>query len=214
MTEITPPEPVGMRGDPDVLGLVPPQSPTVVFWTQMRKSPLAIAGGIVLSIFYALALFAPFVAPYPQEEMDRAKYFHPPHSLHWVRADGSFSLRPYVRDMRVADMGSFTYEEDRARELPVRFFVRGAPYELMGLVPSSVHFFGVEAPGRIFLLGSDSFGRDVLSRLLYGAQISLTVGLVGIAISFTLGRRCQWLVLGLPSPDPWTDVTARVAVRE
>ncbi len=58
--------------------MVAPQSPAVVFWTQMRKSPLAIAGGVVLAIFYLLALFAPFVAPYPQEEMDRAKYFHPP----------------------------------------------------------------------------------------------------------------------------------------
>ena len=55
-----------------------------MFWTQMRKSPLAIAGGVVLAIFYLLALFAPFVAPYPQEEMDRAKYFHPPQALHWV----------------------------------------------------------------------------------------------------------------------------------
>ncbi|HET9467576.1 MAG TPA: ABC transporter permease, partial [Vicinamibacterales bacterium] len=146
-----------------------------------------IAGGLVLLIFYLLALFAPFVAPYPQEEMDRAKYFHPPQTLHWIRADGSFSLRPYVRDMRVTDMSSFEYEEDPSRELPVRFFVRGYPYDLMGVLPSNIHLFGVDAPGRIFLFGSDSFGRDVLSRLLYGAQISLTVGLVGIAISFTLG---------------------------
>ena len=57
--------------------------------------------------------------------------------LHWVRADGRFSLRPYVRDMRVTDMSSFTYEEDAARELPVKFFVRGYPYELMGFLPSS-----------------------------------------------------------------------------
>jgi peptide/nickel transport system permease protein len=184
MTEIVPP---GMQADSDVLELAAPQSPAVVFWTQMRKSPLAIAGGIVLAMFYLLALFAPFVAPYPQEEMDRAKYFHPPQALHWIRADGSFSLRPYVRDMRVVDMGSFAYEEDRSRELPVKFFVRGYPYELMGLVPSNIHLFGVDAPRRIFLFGSDSFGRDVLSRLLFGAQISLTVGLVGIAISFTLG---------------------------
>lgn len=166
---------------------IAPQSPWVVFWTQMRKSPLAIAGGIVLVIFYALALFAPFVAPYTQEEMDRAKYFHPPQPLHWVRADGSFSLRPYVRDMHVVDMGSFEYEEDPSKELPVRFFVRGAPYELIGLIPSSIHLFGVDPPGRVLLFGSDSFGRDVVSRLLYGARISLTVGLVGIAISFTLG---------------------------
>ena len=187
MTEITPSDPIAVKGDPDMLEEVSPQSPAVVFWTQMRKSPLAIAGGAVLAIFYLLALLAPFVAPYPQEEMDRGKYFHPPQGLHWVRADGSFSLRPYVRDMRVTDMSSFTYEEDRSREMPVKFFVRGYPYELMGFVPSNIHLFGVDAPGRIFLFGSDSFGRDVLSRLLYGAQISLTVGLVGIAISFTLG---------------------------
>jgi peptide/nickel transport system permease protein len=166
---------------------VAPQSPALVFWTQMRKSPLAIAGGLVLSIFYLLALFAPFVAPYTQEEMDRSKYFHPPHELHWVRSDGSVSLRPFVREMRVVDLGSFEYEENPASELPIRFFVRGYPYELLGLVPSSIHLFGVDPPQRVLIFGSDSFGRDVLSRLLYGARISLTVGLVGIAISFTLG---------------------------
>ena len=69
----------------------------------------------------------------------------------------------------------------------MRFFVRGYSYELMGFLPTSVHLYGVDPPGRIFLFGSDSFGRDVLSRLLFGAQISLTVGLVGITISFTLG---------------------------
>ena len=91
MTEIVPPETSSAPQRPhrqQVLEVVAPQSPGVVFWTQMRKSPLAIAGGVVLAIFYLLALFAPFVAPYPQEEMDRAKYFHPPQTLHWVRADG------------------------------------------------------------------------------------------------------------------------------
>jgi peptide/nickel transport system permease protein len=167
--------------------VIAPQSPGVVFWTQMKKSPLAIAGGAVLLFFYLLALFAPFVAPYPQEEMDRAKYFHPPQSLHWLRADGSFSLRPFIREMRLIDVGSFEYQEDRSSELPLRFFVRGYAYELFGAIPSNVHLYGVDPPGRVLLFGSDSFGRDVLSRLLYGAQISLTVGVVGIAISFTLG---------------------------
>src|SRR5688572_8727118 len=99
----------GLGSPRQIEDVVATQSPAVVFWTQMRKSPLAIAGGIVLTIFYLLALFAPFVAPYTQEEMDRAKYFHPPQTVHWVRADGSFSLRPYVREMRVADMSSFEY---------------------------------------------------------------------------------------------------------
>jgi peptide/nickel transport system permease protein len=190
MTEITPPEPLAINEEREVLevlDVLSPQSPTVVFWTQMKKSPLAIAGGVLLVFFYLLALFAPFVAPYTQEEMDRQRYFHPPQGLHWIRADGSFSLRPYVRDMRLVDVGSFEYAEDPAREWPVRFFVRGAPYHLLGLIPSDRHLYGVDPPGRIVLFGSDSFGRDVLSRLMYGSQISLTVGVVGIMISFTLG---------------------------
>lgn len=173
-----------MTEDIDVLS---PQSPGVVFWTQMRKSPLAIAGGAILALFYLLAMLAPFVAPYPQEEMDRQRYYHPPQRLHWIHADGRVSLRPYVRETRLVDVGSFEYAEDPARELPVRFFVQGDPIYVLGLIPTSVHLYGVDRPGRIFLFGSDSFGRDVMSRLMYGSQISLTVGVVGIIISFTLG---------------------------
>jgi peptide/nickel transport system permease protein len=187
MTEITPADPLAVIKSEEALDVVAPQSPAVVFWGQMKKSPLGIAGGVVLLLFYLLALFAPFVAPYTQEEMDRARYFHPPQTLYFVRNDGSISLRPFVREMRLVDMGSFEYAEDPAKELPLRFFVRGYDYKLFGLIPSNIHLYGVDSPGRIFLFGSDSFGRDVLSRLLYGAQISLTVGIVGIAISFTLG---------------------------
>ena len=164
-----------------------PQSPGVVFWTQLKKSPLAIAGGLLLTFFYLLALFAPFIAPYPQELMDRQNYFHPPQRLHWVSPGGGFHLRPFVRDTELADRETFQYTEDLAREMPLRLFVHGAPYQLFGVIPTERHLYGVDEPGRIFLFGTDSFGRDVLSRLLYGAQISLTVGLVGIAISFTLG---------------------------
>jgi peptide/nickel transport system permease protein len=167
----------------------PPQSPARIFWRQFRKSPLAIVGGALLVAMYLLALLAPFVAPYAQDEMDRQRYFHPPQSLHWIGQEG-LRLRPFVQPTRLADAGSFTYVEDTTQELPVRFFVKGAPYTLLG-IPMSTHLFGVDAPGRIFILGSDSFGRDLLSRLLFGARISLTVGLVGIAISFSIG-----LVLG------------------
>jgi peptide/nickel transport system permease protein len=187
MTEITPPLPLAPEDDPEVLDVITPQSPGIVFWTQMKKSPLAIAGGTLLAVFYLLAFLAPFAAPYPQEEMDRQHYFHPPQPLHWFHTDGRFTLRPYVRETRLVDPGSFGYEEDETREWPVRFLVRGSEYNLFGLIPTNIHLYGVDRPGRIFLLGSDSFGRDVLSRLLYGAQISLTVGVVGIMISFTLG---------------------------
>jgi peptide/nickel transport system permease protein len=186
MTELTP-QAEGIPEVPDTSEVLSPQSPGVVFWAQMKKSPLAIAGGGLLVFFYMLALFAPFVAPYTQEQMDRQRYFHPPQTLHWVHADGHVSLRPFVRDTRLEDRETFLYREDMSVERPVRFFVRGYEYHLFGLIPSSRHLYGVDAPGRIVIFGTDSFGRDVLSRLLYGAQISLTVGLVGIAISFTLG---------------------------
>ncbi len=168
------------------LDLAPPDSPWRVFRRQMRRSPLAIAGGVVLAVFYLLALFAPFVAPYTQEEMDRDRYFHPPQGLHWFGPDG-VHLRPFVYDTTLADAGAFHYAEDSAAIRPVRFFVRGGAYELLGFIPMDRHLFGVDAPARIYLLGSNSFGRDVVSRLLFGGQISLTVGLVGILISFTLG---------------------------
>jgi peptide/nickel transport system permease protein len=164
----------------------PPESPARIFWRQLKKSPLAIAGGVILLLFYVIAIIAPFVSPYSEEEMDRRGYFHPPHSLHWRDNAGRFHFRPFIRQTRLANPSAFAYEEVIGEERPVRFFVQGNSYELLGLFSGRTHLFGVDN-GRIYLLGTDSFGRDVLSRLLYGGQVSLTVGLVGILISFSLG---------------------------
>jgi len=168
-------------------GALPPQSPWQLFWRQFRRSHLGVFGGALLAALYLLALLAPFLAPYAQEEMDRARFFHPPQRLHWVEPSGRVHLLPFVHPTRLRDAANLLYEEDRSTIQPLRFFVRGARYRLLDLVPTDRHLYGVDPPGRIYLLGADLFGRDVLSRLLYGSQISLTVGLVGIAISFTIG---------------------------
>lgn len=164
-----------------------PQSPARLFWRQMRKSPLGIAGGILLLLFYGLAAIAPFVAPYAEDAMDRERYYHPPHNLHWFDSQGQFRLIPVVRQTHLADPRSFRYDEEPGNERPLRFLVEGEPYHLFGLIPARRHLFGVDAPGRVYLLGTDSFGRDQFSRLMFGAQISLTVGLVGIVVSFGIG---------------------------
>jgi peptide/nickel transport system permease protein len=158
-----------------------------MFWRQFRRSHLAIVGAALLLVFYAVALFAPFLAPYSQESMDRDRFFHPPHRLHWVDAQGRFHLTPFIHPTRLADAGELVWEEDRTRVVPLRFLVRGASYRLFGWLESDRHLFGVDAPYRVFVMGADPSGRDVFSRLLYGSQVSLTVGLLGLAISFTIG---------------------------
>lgn len=163
----------------------PPQSPARMFWRSIRRTPIAIVSGVMLGFFYSCALFAPFIAPYSQERMDRERFFHPPQLLRWVDDQGNFSLRPFVYAQTGAQ--GFRYSEDRSQKVPVKFFVKGEPYRLLGFIPTDRHLFGVEEPHKIFLIGTDPFGRDEFSRLLYGSQISLTVGLVGIAITFTFG---------------------------
>ena len=86
---------------------------------------------MLLALFYALALLAPFVAPYPQDELDRSRFYHPPQALHWRDAAGRLHLRPFVY-ATVPGQAIFEYREDRARELPLRFFVRGAPLPAAG----------------------------------------------------------------------------------
>jgi peptide/nickel transport system permease protein len=119
--------------------------------------------------------------------MDRTRFWHPPHRLHWVDAAGRFHALPFVHPFTLEDDRRLSYREDRSRIVPLRWLARGERYLLFGVIPADRHLVGVAAPERLFLLGADGFGRDVLSRLLYGAQVSLTVGLVGILISFSIG---------------------------
>jgi peptide/nickel transport system permease protein len=164
----------------------PAASPARLAWRRLRRNPAALTGAWLLGLFYALAVLAPFVAPYAEDDMDRDRFYHPPQPLWWHDAAGRFSWRPWVAPT-VAGSRVFEYRPDPSAAVPVRFLVRGAPYRLLGVVPADVHLFGVDAPGRVHLLGTDPAGRDELSRLLFGARVSLTVGLVGIVISFALG---------------------------
>ncbi|MFI5110118.1 MAG: ABC transporter permease [Terriglobales bacterium] len=145
----------------------------------------AIAAGLVA--LHAAALFAGFLAPYDFATQNRSLAFVPPARLRFVDNSGRFRLRPFVYGARL-HQGSFTeYEEYRSREFPLRFFVLGEPYKIFGMWNARLHLFGIDEPGRILLMGSDGFGRDLFSRLLYGSRISLFAGLLAAVLSLGIG---------------------------
>ena len=160
--------------------------PWALFWRHFRRSQLAVAGSVVLVLFYGAALFAPFLSPYDVETQDRYRGFHPPTAVHFRDAGGNWR-RPFVRSTELSDPMRTKYSEVEGTEHSIRWFVRGAPYRLWGVIESDIHLFGAQGDARIHIMGTDQVGRDVFSRLLHGARISLSVGLIGILITYTLG---------------------------
>jgi len=166
--------------------LAVPRTPTQVFWREFRKSPVALIGAVLLIALYLAAIFADFLAPYPMGQQDLDFSYHPPTPVHWF-AGGRF-VGPYVVATQVTDVGRNLYAPVGPKAYPLHFFSRGAEvHKLLWLFPTRYRIVTVDAPAHLYLFGSDKFGRDVLSRLLYGSRVSLTIGLLGIAISFTLG---------------------------
>ena len=140
----------------------------------------------LLALVYLATVLAGFLSPNDPAAQHRDLSFAPPTRLHFIDPAGRLHLRPFVYGLArsAADDG---YAEDRSRISPVRFFVRGAPYRVAGTFKSDLHLFGTDGPDRLFLLGSDEFGRDQFSRFLHGGQISLFAGLLGAGLSLGVG---------------------------
>ncbi len=147
----------------------------------LLRSPWGVSALGLLTVFYAAALFAPFIAPYSVTSQDLAQTYHPPTALVWK--GGRLHLQLYEN----VDPSAADYRRKAGETVPIRWFVEGEPYKLFGLIPARTHLFGVEAPARIYLFGSDATGRDVFSRMLYGSQVSLSIGLIGVTVTMTLG---------------------------
>jgi peptide/nickel transport system permease protein len=160
----------------------------VLVWRRFKQHKLGLISGIFLLLAYLMLPIAGFIAPYTPNERHVDHLYAPPQAVHWFN-DGQF-IGPHVLPITAtADLENFrwTYSADKTKPLKLEFFCENQPYKLFGLIKTERHLFCAPYGATLFILGSDRLGRDVFSRILYGAQLSLTVGLIGITVSFIFG---------------------------
>ncbi|WP_327581575.1 ABC transporter permease [Nonomuraea sp. NBC_00507] len=198
-----------------------------LMWRQFRRHRLAMAGMAILIPVYVVAVFAGFFAPTTSTDAHTSLTYAPPQL---VRYSGEHGLHVYgYRSERDAETFEQTFTIDESKPIRVGFFVEGEPYTILGFIPADIHLFGpVNKGDPFFPLGADGNGRDLLSRLIYGAQVSLSIGLVGVAVSFVLGmliggvsgylgggvdnvvQRCIEFIISIPTLPLWMALSAAV----
>lgn len=201
----TDPDPVNRRAEPNLaaesLAFTEPPgideeiytaSQSALVWRAFKKHKLAVAGAIVVVLFYLVALFAEFLAPFNTDNFDGRYPYAPPQRIHVVDTSDGLDVGLYVNGY-TANMNAETlameYETDKSVKIPLQLFDRSAePYRMWGLFEGNLHLIGpVNNDQPMYLLGSDRNGRDMLSRIVYGTRVSMTIGLLGVMMAFVLG---------------------------
>ena len=164
-----------------------------LIWRQFRRHRLGMVGGVVALLFYLIAAFAEFLAPHDTESYSARHPYAPPQAIRLFQElpDGRRVLRPHVVGTTNTidyNSGRRTFEDNPEDLIDLGLFVRGHGYRLLGVLPASRHLFGpVDPTKRVYFLGADRLGRDVLSRTILATRISMTIGLLGVALALVLG---------------------------
>jgi len=161
-----------------------------LMWLRFRRHRLALVGSVVLLTLYGVAALCEFISPHEPNQRNAEYVLCPPQGVRFFDVEGGFHLRPFVYGLRqdpTAGEWQRAYVIDPDKVYPIRFFASGPEYEMWGLFETDLHLFGAGPEAPLFLLGTDDLGRDLLSRILHGARISLTIGLIGVSLTFLIG---------------------------
>lgn len=161
-----------------------------LIWWKFLRHKVAVTSLVILLVFYLFAIFAEFISPYNPNKEEVLYTYCPPTRIHFIDERGKFHLCPFVyRVNKTFDTLTLNeiYTEDKTTKYFIKLLVRSEPYKLCGIFYTNIRLFGAEGEGKIFLFGTDKMGRDLFSRVVHGSRISLSIGLVGIAISLFLG---------------------------
>jgi len=178
---------------PVTLKRVKRESQFALMWRRFKRHKLALISLWVVGAFYLVALLAEFLAPTDPAAYSARYTYAPPQGLHFIstNADGSWAFGAFVNGYKTeVDPKAMrrTFVIDPEVVIPVSFFVPSDPYMLAGIIPMSVKLMGVtEARAPFYILGADRLGRDLLSRLIHGTRISLSIGLAGVTLSLVFG---------------------------
>ena len=147
----------------------------------LLRRPAGLISACLLILLYGAAIFAPFLSPSIPSAQNLQRTYHPPTALIWQ--NGHLCVQRY----KLVDPSTASYQPLPDQAIPLQWFSKGVSYKFLGLIPADRHLFNIPTSDPIYLLGSDATGRDVFTRLLYGAGISLSIGLIGVALTSFLG---------------------------